>query len=117
VDYSLRFFIGGLAVSFFALLSDVLRPKSFAGLFGAAPSVALGTLDLHFIDMVVTTCGDYAAHCPHRFVDWLIDQRDALLGTFLPSLRAFDRPIAMACWRLFTLPPLPPRPLFAVPFL
>ena len=35
---------GGLAVSTFAILGDVLRPKSFAGLFGAAPSIALATL-------------------------------------------------------------------------
>jgi hypothetical protein len=27
-------------------LGDVLRPKSFAGLFGAAPSVAVATLSL-----------------------------------------------------------------------
>jgi len=41
-----RFLIGGLAVSFFAALGDILKPKSFAGLFGAAPSVALATLAL-----------------------------------------------------------------------
>jgi Protein of unknown function (DUF3147) len=33
-------------VSLFAIVGDVLRPKSFAGLFGAAPSVALATLTL-----------------------------------------------------------------------
>nr|WP_290226709.1 DUF3147 family protein [Trichocoleus desertorum] len=44
----LRFFIGGLFVSSFAVISDVLRPKSFAGLFGAAPSVALATLTIAF---------------------------------------------------------------------
>jgi Protein of unknown function (DUF3147) len=42
----LRFVIGGSIVSLFALAGDVLRPKSFAGLFGAAPSVALATLAL-----------------------------------------------------------------------
>jgi hypothetical protein len=42
----LRFFIGGLAVSAFAALGDVLKPKSFAGLFGAAPSIALATLGI-----------------------------------------------------------------------
>ena len=41
-----RFLLGGLIVSAFALLGDVLRPKGFAGLFGAAPSVALATLSL-----------------------------------------------------------------------
>jgi hypothetical protein len=40
----LRFAIGGAFVSLFALSGDILRPKSFAGLFGAAPSVALATL-------------------------------------------------------------------------
>ncbi|HWO28878.1 MAG TPA: DUF3147 family protein [Candidatus Acidoferrum sp.] len=41
-----RFAVGGLIVSLFAALGDVLKPKSFAGLFGAAPSVALATLSL-----------------------------------------------------------------------
>lgn len=44
----LRFVIGGLFVSIFAVISDALRPKSFAGLFGAAPSVALATLSIAF---------------------------------------------------------------------
>jgi hypothetical protein len=35
---------GGIAVSAFAVLGDSLRPKSFARLFGAAPSIALATL-------------------------------------------------------------------------
>jgi hypothetical protein len=39
-----RFIIGGMFVSVFAILGDLLKPKSFAGLFGAAPSVALATL-------------------------------------------------------------------------
>jgi len=42
----IRFLVGGLIVSLFAMLSDALRPKSFAGLFGAAPSIALATLGL-----------------------------------------------------------------------
>jgi len=42
----LRFVIGGVVVSVFAMLGDVFRPKSFAGLFGAAPSIALATLGL-----------------------------------------------------------------------
>jgi hypothetical protein len=33
-------------VSAFAILGDVFKPKSFAGLFGAAPSIALATLAL-----------------------------------------------------------------------
>ena len=41
-----RFIIGGFIVSLFAALGEVLKPKSFAGLFGAAPSMALATLSL-----------------------------------------------------------------------
>jgi uncharacterized membrane protein (GlpM family) len=41
-----RFLLGGLIVSVFAVVGDVMRPKGFAGLFGAAPSVALATLTL-----------------------------------------------------------------------
>ena len=45
-DLIIRFAIGGLVVSLFAMTGDVLKPKSFAGLFAAAPSVALATLGL-----------------------------------------------------------------------
>jgi len=45
-DLIIRFLIGGVFVSAFAVLGDSLQPKSFAGLFGAAPSVALATLVL-----------------------------------------------------------------------
>lgn len=48
MDTAIRFFAGGLIVSLFAVVGDVLRPKTFAGLFGAAPSVALATLPLAF---------------------------------------------------------------------
>jgi hypothetical protein len=42
----IRFLIGGSIVSVFAALGDLFKPKSFAGLFGAAPAVALATLTL-----------------------------------------------------------------------
>ena len=45
-EYVVCFFIGGAVVSVFAMLGDLLWPKSFAGLFGAAPSVALQTLGI-----------------------------------------------------------------------
>jgi len=53
----IRFLAGGIFVSVFALAGDLLRPKSFAGLFGAAPSVALATLIL----TLRTKGADYAA--------------------------------------------------------
>src|SRR5258708_19904386 len=40
------FVVGGTVVSFFAVLGDLLKPKTFAGLLGAAPSDALATLSL-----------------------------------------------------------------------
>ena len=45
-EYVIRFLAGGTVVSAFAMLGDLLRPKSFAGLFAAAPSVALATLGI-----------------------------------------------------------------------
>lgn len=53
----IRFLVGGVVVSVFALIGDLLKPKSFAGLFGAAPSVALATLGL----TVATEGASYAA--------------------------------------------------------
>jgi hypothetical protein len=35
-DVLIRFPVGGLVVSFFSILADILRPKSFAELLGAA---------------------------------------------------------------------------------
>src|SRR6202000_1436492 len=52
-----RFLIGGAVVSAFSALGDTLKPKSFAGLFGAAPSVALATLAL----AISTDGASYAA--------------------------------------------------------
>jgi hypothetical protein len=56
-EYLLRFLLGGVVVSAFAVLGDILRPKSFAGLFGAAPSVAIATLGI----AVYRHGADYAA--------------------------------------------------------
>jgi hypothetical protein len=48
-DLAIRFVLGGLIVSAFAVIGDMLHPKSFAGIFGAAPSVALASLGLTFL--------------------------------------------------------------------
>jgi uncharacterized membrane protein (GlpM family) len=39
-----RFLIGGLAVSLFSIVGEAWSPKTFSGLFGAAPSVAIASL-------------------------------------------------------------------------
>jgi hypothetical protein len=41
-----RFIVGGVIVSAFSILGGLFKQRSFAGLFGAAPSVALATLSL-----------------------------------------------------------------------
>lgn len=46
MEILVRALIGGAVVSVFALLGEVFKPKRFAGLFGAAPSVALASLGL-----------------------------------------------------------------------
>jgi hypothetical protein len=48
-DLVLRFVIGGLIVSAFAVVGDILHPTTLAGIFGAAPSVALASLGLAFL--------------------------------------------------------------------
>jgi len=63
-DIIVRFLIGGLVVSVFSLISDLLKPKTFAGLFGAAPSVALATLAL----TVVKEGKQYAAIESHAMI-------------------------------------------------
>lgn len=75
----IRFIVGGLAVCTFAILGDIIRPKTFAGLFAAAPSVALATLTLTLLSkgkpyaalesrsMVIGALGfcGYALACQH----------------------------------------------------
>jgi uncharacterized membrane protein (GlpM family) len=46
MDMMLRFLIGGMVVSVFAILGDVLKPESLGGVFAAAPTIALATLVL-----------------------------------------------------------------------
>lgn len=46
MDLLVRFLIGGLVVSLFSLVGDLFKPKSFAGLFAAAPTIALATMVL-----------------------------------------------------------------------
>jgi len=59
-ELALRFILGGTIVSVFAALGEVLKPKTFAGLFGSAPSVAIASLALGFatkdLAYVTTEC-------------------------------------------------------------
>lgn len=44
LEYIIRFVVGGLLVCSFALISQLCKPKQFAGIFSAAPSVLLAGL-------------------------------------------------------------------------
>lgn len=49
MEYIIRFLLGGLIVSIFAVIGDIFKPRHFSGIFGAAPTIALSTLGLVFI--------------------------------------------------------------------
>jgi hypothetical protein len=85
-DLLLRFVIGGLVVSLFAMMGDIFRPKSFAGLFGAAPSIALATV-----------CLTIAHHGKHYAA---IEARSMVLGAI-----AFFLYGAMVSWVLMRYKP------------
>jgi hypothetical protein len=45
-ELAVRFVLGGFIVSAFSVIGELFQPKSFSGIFGAAPSVALVTIAL-----------------------------------------------------------------------
>jgi hypothetical protein len=104
-----RFFIGGLAVCAFAAIGDVLKPKSFAGLFGAAPSVALATLYL-----TISSKGKIYAATETRsmiagaivffvyatFASWLLMKRNASSLVVTVSLMPVWLVISFGLWFL-----------------
>ena len=47
-DLVIRFVLGAVVVSVFSAIGEAFEPKRFAGIFGAAPSVALPTLAMVF---------------------------------------------------------------------
>jgi uncharacterized membrane protein (GlpM family) len=49
VEVALKALFGGLFVVVFALVSEVTTPQRFAGVFSAAPSVALGSLTVTLV--------------------------------------------------------------------
>ncbi len=57
MDLLLRLLIGGVVVSLFAIMGDVIKPKSLAGITAAAPAVALATviMTLHKKGLLYTT--------------------------------------------------------------
>ncbi|HUO60008.1 MAG TPA: DUF3147 family protein [Candidatus Acidoferrales bacterium] len=105
----IRFAIGGLIVSCFALIGDLFKPKSFGGLFGAAPSVAIASLGLTYLkdgaEYVSTEArsmilGAIALAVYAQLVCWLLMRRrmKALPAT-LVSMPAWFA-VAFGCWFL-----------------
>jgi uncharacterized membrane protein (GlpM family) len=85
-EYILRFVIGGAVVSFFAVLAEMVRPKSFAGLFSAAPSIALATIGItiaqHGVNYAATesrsmVLGAIGFFCYGSACSWLMVRKKA----------------------------------------
>jgi hypothetical protein len=54
-DLAVRFIVGGTFVSLFSAAGEIWKPKTFAGLWGAAPSVAIGSLLFAFVKQGAAT--------------------------------------------------------------
>jgi|SRR5579863_6583500 len=102
-----RFFIGGIVVSFFAVLAEIFRPKSFAGLFGAAPSIALATFGITIADQGKAYAsvearsmifGAIAFFCYACACSWLLKRYKpgALVATI--ALMPIWFVVSFACW-------------------
>jgi len=64
IAIALKALAGGSLVVGFSGLGDVLKPKAFAGIYGAAPSVALASL----VITVLTTGPSKAATSAHGMI-------------------------------------------------
>lgn len=110
----IRFLIGGIVVSAFSVLGDLFRPKSFAGLFDAAPSVALATLALAVIkeDPIYAgvearsmIAGAVALMVYSQLTSWLLMRsRGSSLAMAVASLPAWFA-VAFALWWVFLRQP------------
>lgn len=106
-DLVIRFFVGGAVVSAFAVLGDLFRPKSFAGVFNAAPSVALATLALtamketsHYValegrSMII---GALALAAYSQLTSWLLMRRGWRSLAAASASLALWLAIAFALW-------------------
>ena len=105
-----RFIVGGLIVSLFALIGDLIKPKSFAGIFGAAPSVALATLALTISskghqyaadELRATISGAVAFFVYACSVSWLIMRYRLTAFMVTPALLPLWLLVAFGGWFVF----------------
>ena len=106
----IRFLVGGLLVTSFAMIGDLFKPKTFAGLFGAAPSIALATLALTILkqdrdyasiearSMIAGAAALFVYCC---LVTWLLkrDHLRALAATTSASIAWFA--VSLGSWYAF----------------
>lgn len=59
IPFVIKALDGGLIVSAVALLGDVAQPKRFAGIFSAAPTVAVASLTVVAVTIGTTNFADY----------------------------------------------------------
>jgi hypothetical protein len=109
-EFLWRFLVGGVLVSAFALLSDLFRPRRFAGLFGAAPSVALATLALTIaehgkqyaaIEARSMIAGALAFAVYAFSVCQIVVRRKASALVTTLAMLALWFPIALGIWRIW----------------
>jgi uncharacterized protein DUF3147 len=98
VVFAARALVGGLAVVGFSLVAESGRPKRFAGLFAAAPSVAVASLAVTVLSKGAKATVPYAegmligsagmlAYCLVSL--YLIDHLHALAGSILSWIAWF----------------------------
>ncbi len=98
----LRGLAGGLLVTVFALVSESVQPKAFAGLFAAAPSVAVASLAI----TVVTESAHKARDSSTGMVVGGIGMAACCVVavTVIPRLRAFwGSVVAVVGWAAVSL--------------
>jgi uncharacterized protein DUF3147 len=94
---ALRALAGGTLVVVFALIAEVVSPKAFAGLFSAAPSVAIASL-------AVTAVADGAGTARHESIGMTIGGIAmtaccVLAVVAIPRIRAmWGSVVAWAAW-------------------
>src|SRR5688572_15550691 len=75
--------------------------------------VAVGGVDDGVDRLLQEAAAHHAEEAPGRY--FFLREDFLRRGTFAPARRAWDRPMAMACLRLFTF--FPERPLLSLPRL
>lgn len=96
--FAAKALIGGLAVVAFSMVAEAGRPKRFAGLFAAAPSVAVASLGVTVLSKGANGTIPYAegmlmgsagmlAYCLVAL--YLIDRLHALVGSILSWIAWF----------------------------